>query len=252
MIPWASQPSHESSKSWTYWTSGTNIHELREISTPANRCKVAGEAMGGKTLAALLSQKTGCYKATWRNFDQILLSFDEVIVLFMCCHSLPLFCVLVACARSASSAAKIHVNTCSKTLASQLEGPWIHRGFARAKKQGRLRCLHSAMWRARWWFPWTVVYSNRWGWDMHRGMSYEYLNIACLHQVTEGAAVKHMDPQVENAAGEMKRRSDIVTPRTIKRVQNGKRPFFSCQGAPDWFPMHSSSTAMARAFLKNG
>ena len=106
MIPWASQPSHESSKSWTYWTSGTNIHELREISTPANRCKVAGEAMGGKTLAALLSQKTGCYKATWRNFDQILLSFDEVIVLFMCCHSLPLFCVLVACARSASSAAK--------------------------------------------------------------------------------------------------------------------------------------------------
>ena len=66
------------------------------------------------------------------------------------------------------------------------------------------------------------------------------------------AAVKHMDPQVENAAGEMKRRSDIVTPRTIKRVQNGKRPFFSCQGAPDWFPMHSSSTAMARAFLKNG
>lgn len=91
MIPWASQPSHESSKSWTYWTSGTNIHELREISTPANRCKVAGEAMGGKTLAALLSQKSGCYKATWRNFDQILLSFDEVIVLFMCCHSLPLF-----------------------------------------------------------------------------------------------------------------------------------------------------------------
>ena len=122
MIPWASQPSHESSKSWTYWTSGTNIHELREISTPANRCKVAGEAMGGKTLAALLSQKTGCYKATWRNFDQILLSFDEVIVLFMCCHSLPLFCVLVACARSASSAAKIHVNTCSKTLASVTRG----------------------------------------------------------------------------------------------------------------------------------
>lgn len=79
---------------------------------------------------------------------------------------------------------------------------------------------------------------------MHRGMSYEYLNIACLHQVTEGAAVKHMDPQVTEGA--------VVTPRTIKRVQNGKRPFFSCQGAPDWFPMHSSSTAMARAFLKNG
>ena len=100
MIPWASQPSHESSKSWTYWTSGTNIHELREISTPANRCKVAGEAMGGKTLAALLSQKTGCYKATWRNFDQILLSFDEVIVLFMCCHSLPLFFVQPCSTRS--------------------------------------------------------------------------------------------------------------------------------------------------------
>ena len=56
--------------------------------------------MAGKTLAALLSQKSECYKATWQSFDQILLSFDEVIVLFMCCHSLPLFCVQPCSMRS--------------------------------------------------------------------------------------------------------------------------------------------------------